>query len=192
MVMNCRDVWQASADYIDGELSEDMVKAIDEHLRLCRPCLAVLMGTQNVVEILGCGAFFEVPMGYYERLHRAVKDFPEGRTKARSVWLATAVACSLLAAGALLAIRMNPEAAAIRAPMSQPAWQVPAKLVAISEKGKAFHATSCPLLHGKWHLIKAGDAIMMGYSPCPRCMKEALRTTPAGIAQISDEDESVE
>jgi|SRR5215471_382844 len=131
-------------------------------------------------------------MGYYQRLHRAVKDSPEGRTKARSVWLTTAVACGLLAAGALLAIRMNPEPVAIRAPMSQPAWQIPAKLVAISEKGKTFHTASCPLLHGKWHLVKAGEAIKMGYSPCPKCMKEALRTTPVGIAQISDEDESAE
>src|SRR5215469_7873074 len=105
MVVDCRDVWRASSDYVDGDLSEEMSRAIERHLEICQRCMAVVMGTRNVVELLASNELFDLPEGYCERLRAKVEWVIDGKGKARSVWLATAVASGLLAAAVLLIVR---------------------------------------------------------------------------------------
>ena len=57
---------------------------------------------------------------------------------------------------------------------SQPAVRVPAKMVAIVDGGKTFHDPKCAYMHGKPRMVTAEQAAQMGYSPCTRCMYEAL------------------
>jgi hypothetical protein len=64
----------------------------------------------------------------------------------------------------------------LRSVMSQPTRHMPQGLVAVVDDGKTYHHPSCPFIHGHYHMIPAAEAVRLGYSPCIRCMKEALRT----------------
>jgi hypothetical protein len=57
---------------------------------------------------------------------------------------------------------------------SQPAVHLPTKMVAIVDGGKTFHDPKCAYIHGKPRMVTAEQATKMGYSPCTRCMHEAL------------------
>ena len=62
-----------------------------------------------------------------------------------------------------------------RAEMSQPTRRMPQQLVAVADGGKTFHAPGCPYMHGKYRLMTSDEAVREGYTPCSRCMSEALR-----------------
>lgn len=57
---------------------------------------------------------------------------------------------------------------------SHPAMKAPARMVAVVAGGKTFHDPSCKYMHGTPQMMSAEDAIKKGYSPCIRCMREAL------------------
>jgi methylphosphotriester-DNA--protein-cysteine methyltransferase len=60
--------------------------------------------------------------------------------------------------------------------MSQPARRLPQRLVAIVDGGKKFHVPGCPFMHGKYHMVTPEEAVREGYTPCIRCMRDALRS----------------
>ncbi|HEV2112774.1 MAG TPA: hypothetical protein VGR50_01420 [Terriglobales bacterium] len=66
-------------------------------------------------------------------------------------------------------------APALRSAHSQPAATVPSRMVAVTAQGKTFHDPSCKYIHGKIEMMPAEEAIRRGYSPCVRCMREALK-----------------
>src|SRR6266446_3192816 len=57
---------------------------------------------------------------------------------------------------------------------SHPAVSVPEQSVAIVQGGKTFHDPKCTYLHGKPEMVSAQEAVMKGYSPCVRCMRQTL------------------
>ena len=57
---------------------------------------------------------------------------------------------------------------------SQSAVRLPAKMVAINPSGKLFHDPKCNAIHGHYRMVSADEASKMGYTPCTRCMREAL------------------
>ncbi len=57
---------------------------------------------------------------------------------------------------------------------SQPSAVVPTEDVAVTSEGKLFHKPSCRYIHGKLQMMSAQEAAQKGYTPDPRCMKEAL------------------
>lgn len=57
---------------------------------------------------------------------------------------------------------------------SRPAVRIPAKMVAIVDGGKTFHDPKCTYMHGHPRMVTAEEAAKMGYTPCTRCMREAL------------------
>src|SRR5947209_16513310 len=61
---------------------------------------------------------------------------------------------------------------------SQSAVKVPGKMVAIVDGGKTFHDPKCTFIHGKPRMVSSEQAVKMGYSPCTRCMREALASKP--------------
>ena len=63
---------------------------------------------------------------------------------------------------------------ALRSEHSQPAARIPNQQVAIVKDGKLFHDPKCSYKHGTAQLVSAVDAVNMGYTPCPRCMRKAL------------------
>ena len=81
-----------------------------------------------------------------------------------------------LAASALVAAALDRIAPQPRSEMSQPARRLPLRLVAIVDGGKMFHVPGCPFMHGKYHMVSPEEAIREGYTPCTRCMADALRS----------------
>jgi hypothetical protein len=65
--------------------------------------------------------------------------------------------------------------APLRSEHSRPAATVPNRMVAVTADGKTFHDPSCKYIHGKVEMIPAEEAVRRGYSPCVRCMREALK-----------------
>jgi hypothetical protein len=57
---------------------------------------------------------------------------------------------------------------------SRPAVRVPDQPVAIVADGKTFHDPKCTFIHGKPEMVSAHEAVNKGYTPCVRCMRQAL------------------
>ena len=74
MVVSCEEVWREISNYLDGEVDPTVRAAMEEHLRGCKHCTAVLDGTRNVVQLYGDERMFEVPLGYSQRLHRRLQS----------------------------------------------------------------------------------------------------------------------
>lgn len=89
-------------------------------------------------------------------------------------WVLSAAAVLILSLMLFGANRAAQNSAPLINEHSQPAVQIPVKMVAVNEQGKTFHLPTCTYLHGKWKLIPAEEAVRLGYNPCIRCMKDAL------------------
>jgi anti-sigma factor RsiW len=177
MVVNCEEVWREVSNYLDGEVEPVLRVAIEEHVRGCKRCEAVVNGTRNVIELYGDERMLEVPLGFSQRLHRRLDDnMPANRRSFLGWMVATAAACLVL--GTLEVARSS----ALRGPQlrsehSQPSKGVPPDMmVIVSEDGKLFHAAGCPYIHERNHLrtVTAAEATRAGYTPCVRCLRKYL------------------
>jgi hypothetical protein len=90
--------------------------------------------------------------------------------------LRTWVATVIVAAGvvAALAAASNSHPVALRSEHAKPAGRVPTQVVAVTPAGNTFHDPSCPYIHGPIETMPAAKAVGKGYTPCVRCMREAL------------------
>ncbi len=57
----CKDLCDCLSDYLDGEMSEDQCKLIEEHLDRCPPCQLMYQSLLTTVEICGKALPAEVP-----------------------------------------------------------------------------------------------------------------------------------
>jgi hypothetical protein len=177
MVVGCEEVWREVSNYLDGEVASELRIAIEEHLRGCKRCTAVVDGTRNVIQIYGDERMVEVPLGFSRRLHQRLEGNVFGTRRSFFGWL-VAAAAGVLAAGAFEAARSSgfgaPE---LRSEHARASGHVPPDmLVIVAEDGKTFHVAGCPFIHDKSHLrtITAREAEQRGYAPCIRCMKKYL------------------
>ncbi len=69
MVVTCEEVWREISNYLEGDVEPSLRLALEEHVRGCKRCAAVLEGTRNVVQLYGDERMFEVPLGFSHRLH---------------------------------------------------------------------------------------------------------------------------
>ena len=178
MVIDCEDVWREISNYLEQDLDPTFKRAMDEHFAQCRHCEAVLDGTRNVTKLYGDGRLFTLPASFHPRLHRRLADQVEGQKGSVRGWLVTLAAAGALAASVLFAVAHDRVVPQPRAQMSQPARRLPPRLVAVVDGGKTFHVPGCPFVHGKYHMVTPEEAVREGYTPCSRCMYDALR--PAG------------
>jgi cytochrome c5 len=65
--------------------------------------------------------------------------------------------------------------AALRSEHSEPAKTLPAQQVAIIPGGKQFHDPHCRYIHGKPVMVDPKTAAAEGYTPDPRCLKQAMQ-----------------
>lgn len=194
MEISCEHVWREVSNYLDGEVDARLRDAVEEHVRGCKHCAAVLDGTRNVVRLIGDEKVLEVPVGYEQRLRQRLQSERPAPKKNYLSWLVLATAALLIGAFAIgtgSAVR----APRLRAEMAHPATGVPAELVVVvAEDGKTFHVAGCRFLHdkGKLRSITASEALREGYAPCVHCMKQYLSTRMipergrVEIAQIAD------
>jgi predicted anti-sigma-YlaC factor YlaD len=79
--ISCEHVIQEISNYIDGEITPELRARIEEHIRGCRHCAAVLDGTTNTLRLIADGrAFdnlFDLPPGFSERLRQRLAAHPE-------------------------------------------------------------------------------------------------------------------
>jgi len=183
MVITCEEVWREISNYLEGEVTPDLQAAIEEHVRGCKGCTAVLDGTRNVVELYGDERMLEVPLGFSHRLHRRLEDNMPGSRRSFLGWM-VAAAASVVIVGGFEAARSSPfRQPEPRSEHAQPGSGVPPDLmVVVYPEGKTFHAPTCPFIHDKTQLrtMAAHDALQQGYSPCVRCMKKDLTASLGG------------
>jgi predicted anti-sigma-YlaC factor YlaD len=68
--MNCRKIQNKLSAYLDCEITENDVKAIEEHLQHCRQCEKRLQSLKNTWEIVGILPDPEPVPYFYTRLKR--------------------------------------------------------------------------------------------------------------------------
>src|SRR5262249_43493378 len=180
MVINCEQVWREVSDYLDGEVDPELRAAIEEHVRGCKHCTAVLDGMRNVVQLYGDERMMEVPVGFSRRLHQRLEADMSPSRRTFLGW-AVAAAASVLVAGGIEVARSSVfRRPALRSEHSRSASRVPPDMmVIVAQVGKTFHVAGCPFIHDKTRLrtISAHEAEEEGYAPCVRCMKKYLDTT---------------
>jgi anti-sigma factor RsiW len=186
MVANCEQVWREVSNYLDGEVDPTLRIAIEEHVRGCQRCSAVLAGTKNVIQLYGDERMLEVPLGFSQRLHQRIDDnIPASMPPTRRTFLGwmVAAAAAVLVAGSLELVRAGtsyrPDQ---RSEMARRGSGVPPDLmVVVAENGKLFHLAMCTLIHerdkDKRRTITAAEASREGYTPCIRCLGKYLTKT---------------
>jgi hypothetical protein len=194
MVINCERVWIEVSSYLDGDVDAELRAAIEEHLRGCERCAAVVHGTRNVVQLYGDERLLEVPSGFSERMQQRINNSlpawqspPSARPAMNVAWTrrgflgwAGAAAAAALLAGIFEMNKpslRNSSQAALRSQLAQPAAGVPPDMtVVVTIAGKIFHRAGCTFIlnQDKTRTLTAGEAMREGFSPCVRCMKQYL------------------
>ena len=177
MVVNCQDVWREISNYLEGDVEPGLRLALEEHIRGCKRCAAVLNGTRNVIELYGDERMAEVPLGFSRRLqHRLEENMPRSRRNFLG-WIVVGATASLVA-GVLGVARASIFGGTnLRSQLAQPGNGVPPEMqVVVSKDGKIFHRPGCPFILDKAHVetMTAHEAMRVGYAPCVRCMKQYL------------------
>lgn len=67
--MDCKDVLANLSCYIDGEDSEELRRALQEHISRCRRCCVVFDTTSRMLRIVTGAERFEVPLSVSARLY---------------------------------------------------------------------------------------------------------------------------
>jgi len=193
MVVTCEAMWHEISNYLDGEVAPDLRAAMEEHLRECTKCRAVVEGTRNVVGLYGEETMFEPPLGFSQRLRRRLEENMPRRRGTAYGWLIAATAAVLLVGGFEVANSSSFIRPQLRSGLAEPATGVPADLmVVVAEDGKTFHAPGCRFIHDKAKLrtITASEALREGYAPCVRCMRKYL-SADVKAADAGDEEAAI-
>lgn len=177
MVIKCEEVWRDVSNYLDGEVEPGLRLAIEEHIRGCSRCAAVVNGTRNIVQLYGEQRMLDVPVGFSRRLHQRLESNVSASRRTFLGWMVAAAAGGLVFGSFELASSSALTSPRLRSEHAQASNRVPPDMtVIVSERGKVFHVAGCPFIHGKSNLltISARDAEREGYAPCVRCMKKYL------------------
>ena len=67
--MDCKDVLSNLSCYIDGEGSQELRQALEEHISRCRRCRVVIDSTGKMLKIVTDADPFEVPLSVSARLY---------------------------------------------------------------------------------------------------------------------------
>jgi hypothetical protein len=177
MVMQCAEVWREVSNYLDGEVDAGLRAAMEEHLRGCKHCTAVVDGARNVIQLYGDERMLEVPLGFSQRLHRRLEEGMSQRKGNAFGWMMALGFAALL----LLSFEVGNVSRLVapnsRSDMARSGNHIPADLqvVAVAD-GKIFHVPGCRFIHDKDKLqtMTAGEALRAGYAPCVRCLRKYL------------------
>ena len=178
VVVHCEQVWQEISNYLDGEVDPVLRSALDDHLRQCQRCTAVMAGTRNIVDLYGDDRLFKVPLGYSWRLQRRIaSDAPARPRRMILGWLAATAALAVVAGTIELERWRAGAGSAERSNQAHPGHGVPPDLVVyVTNHGKLFHVKGCPFMKedDNPHELMAAEAMKEGYTPCDKCMKQYL------------------
>lgn len=197
MVVQCAEVWREISNYLEGELDPAVRTAMEEHVRGCKHCTAVLDGTRNVIQLYGDERMLEVPLGFSQRLQRKLEQGMPRRRGGAFGWMMALAFAALLLLSFEVGNVVRPGASDVRSDMARIKNHIPADLVVVAvTNGRIFHVPGCRFIHDKDKLqtMTAGEALKEGYAPCVRCLRKYLsqnRTagqSEAQSAQLEQED----
>ena len=60
MKISCDEVWREISNYLEEEVSAGLRTRMDQHFEGCKRCTAVLVGTRNVVRLVGDASVFDL------------------------------------------------------------------------------------------------------------------------------------
>lgn len=66
--ISCKEVILQLSNYLEEDVSAELRARMEEHIRGCKHCAAILDGTSNTVRLLADGKILELPAGFSERL----------------------------------------------------------------------------------------------------------------------------
>lgn len=72
--ISCLDVWREISNFLEGEVSPELRRRIEEHLKVCDHCAAIYDGTRNVIKLVADGETYELPAGFGDRLRRRLEN----------------------------------------------------------------------------------------------------------------------
>jgi len=75
--ISCEDVWREVSNYVEGEISAELRSQMEKHLKGCKRCTAVVVGTRNVVRLVGDAAAFDFAVfsnRLYQKLDRELSE----------------------------------------------------------------------------------------------------------------------
>ena len=183
MVVNCEHVWQEISNYLEGDVDPALKAAMEEHIKGCTRCTAVLDGMRNIMAVYGDERLQEVPLGFGQRLHRKLEENMPGQRGGAFGWV-LAFAAILLIAGAVelgnSSAFYQPQLRSEHADPAKPSI-APDMPVVVATDGKVFHrGRNCPFIVDRTHLrtMTASEAMHEGYAPCVRCMREFMAAAP--------------
>jgi len=73
-MMDCKTVLANLSDYVDGDVSNEVRKALEEHIARCRRCRVVLDTTRRTLKIVLDAEPFEVPLAVSARLYTRLEE----------------------------------------------------------------------------------------------------------------------
>jgi Putative zinc-finger len=189
MVVSCEEVWREVSNYLDAEVEPELRAAIEEHVRGCKRCTAVVDGTRNVVRLYGDERMLEVPLGFSRRLHQRLEGNTAGSRRTFFGWMVAAAAAALVASGFEVARSSVFSRPGLRSEHARASDHVPPDMmVVVADDGKTFHVAGCPFIHDKARLrtISAREAEQQGYAPCVRCMSKYLDASARSLSDAGD------
>ncbi len=77
--ISCREVWREVSNYLEDDLTPELRARIQEHLKGCAHCSAIVDGTGNLLELVACDRAFTLPQGFSKRLSQRIARLPKQR-----------------------------------------------------------------------------------------------------------------
>jgi anti-sigma factor RsiW len=77
-MLNCKRVLAEISNYLDGEVSPELKKALEDHLADCHRCSLVYSTTRKTLRIVTESGAFEVPLEAHARLRARLAELLAG------------------------------------------------------------------------------------------------------------------
>jgi anti-sigma factor RsiW len=71
--MKCEDMLRLVNDYVDGDVDPAVCEEFERHLAGCDPCQVVVDNIRRTITLYKGEAVYELPAGFRERLHDALR-----------------------------------------------------------------------------------------------------------------------
>ncbi len=78
-MLDCRQVLAELSNYIDDDVTHELRSAIEQHIKRCGRCRAVLDTTRRTLVIVSESLPERVPLPISERLHARLNELYTGR-----------------------------------------------------------------------------------------------------------------
>ena len=77
--ISCQEVWREVSNYLEDDLTPELRARIEEHLKGCAHCSAIVDGTGNLLKLVACDRAFSLPVGFSKRLSQRITRLAEGK-----------------------------------------------------------------------------------------------------------------